>query len=134
MASFTNIRTLVFYRSVLVISPFADLTQPKAIFDFIFKGLRRKRRDCGHYFSSEEGALIDQLVKMYSSGKVTDADARHACDDIRAHALRFDRKEAWGRALSLCPQGKVLDCVGVQGFAEAYKRFGSGFYRSVKCL
>ncbi|KLO06361.1 hypothetical protein SCHPADRAFT_933112 [Schizopora paradoxa] len=118
-----------FYRSALVISPFMDFTQPKAIFNLICKGLQRKKVDYGECFdSAEEGALVDRLIKMRSLGKVSDADARRACLALHSHAVQFNRAKAWTGALSICPQGAVLDCIGVQGFAQAYKGFESKFF------
>lgn len=90
----------------------------------------------GEYYNSvEEGPLVERLVKIHSSGEVTDDDARRTCVALQAHAIRCSDAKAWARALSLCPRGAVLDCIGVQDFAHAYKRFSRyEFFDAVKSL
>lgn len=79
--------------------------------------------------TDEELVLVDRLVRMCSSG---DADARRACDVLRELAMRWHEADIWAKALSICPQGTVLQTIGVEGFVRAYKKFTSKFFQATK--
>lgn len=115
----------------MVFSPFKDLTDTAIIRDLICKGLQKSESSCRE---EDEGALADRLVEMCSSEDVSDTEARRASAVLHKLAMQWEDADTWAQASSVCPEGKVLQNIGVDGFVQAYKLFTSEFFEMAKPL
>lgn len=119
-----------FFRSALVFSPSKDLTDSVTVIDIICKSFQKSS-----YPFPEASVVAGRLFRVCKSTDGSDTEARRCASAVlRKLAMQWEDPGAWSKALSVCPQGTVLQNIGVQGFVQAYRVFKVQFLQATKPL
>ncbi|KLO06360.1 hypothetical protein SCHPADRAFT_946136 [Schizopora paradoxa] len=81
------------------------------------------------FCTEKEEALVDELMKVCSSGDASDNEVARASALLHRLAMQWKDSKTWVKALSLHPRGAALQGVSVHGFLQAYHLFAPNFFQ-----